>query len=124
MMPALLGNHHDIGRKYVFAEHPADGILTGTEQMTMNRSESWKLVHYVDSDEGELYHLAEDPNEKNNVWHQPAYQEQKQIMLDELLKWFIRTHDISASYLENIMVSPPVSTVKSMLLCNYSFSSP
>ncbi|WP_202814430.1 sulfatase [Falsirhodobacter sp. alg1] len=48
-------------RDCVFAEHARDKILTETAFMTMVRSKEWKLVHFVDSAEGQLFDLRHDP---------------------------------------------------------------
>lgn len=97
LMPFLKGET-DGGREFVFSEHPYDGILTGTEQMTMIRSKAWKLVHYVDHEDGELYDLVNDSQEKQNLWYQTDYQEQKTILLNELLAWSIRSQLKSANW--------------------------
>ncbi|MBK1783516.1 sulfatase family protein [Prauserella cavernicola] len=67
LMPALRGEPWQ-GRAYVFSEHARDMILTGTELMTMVRDERWKLVEFVDSDEGQLFDLDTDPDELRNLW--------------------------------------------------------
>lgn len=97
LMPTLLGKESP-GREYVFSEHPYDGILTGTEQMTMIRSKEWKLVHYVDHLDGELYHLADDPSEKYNMWYEEEYKEKKSELVNELLKWSLRSQLKSADW--------------------------
>jgi arylsulfatase A-like enzyme len=79
------------GREYVFAEHARDGILQETEFMTMVRSEDWKLVHFVDYDEGMLFDLTEDPDEEENLWNDPAAQEKKQELRNALLRWRIES---------------------------------
>ena len=48
-------------RERVFAEHSDDAILEQTEFMTMIREGQWKLVHFVDFDEGQLFDLSSDP---------------------------------------------------------------
>ena len=64
-------------RDRVFAEHANDAILTGTSYMTMIRRGDWKLVHFVDSSEGQLFDLAADPGERSNLWDDPAQAERK-----------------------------------------------
>ena len=39
---------------------------------TMIRTAEWKLNLYHDTCDGQLFHLAEDPQEKNNLYHDPA----------------------------------------------------
>ena len=77
-------------RDLVFAEHPADGIYEGP-YMTMVRSRHWKLVHFLDSDEGQLFHLCNDPDEFRNLWDEPAVAAQKRELLNAMLDWRIRS---------------------------------
>ncbi len=76
----------------MFAEQARDGILTGTDMMTMVRSRDWKLVHYLDNKhQGELYDLQHDPGEHHNLWEKPEYAQKKQELLNVLLTWRIRS---------------------------------
>jgi arylsulfatase len=61
-------------RTHVYAEQVRDGILTGTEMMTMVRDERWKLVHLLGNEDGGLYDLETDPGESRNLWHEPEAQ--------------------------------------------------
>ncbi|MFC4601057.1 sulfatase [Cohnella hongkongensis] len=90
LRPALLGEEF-VGRDYVFAEHSRDAILQGTEFMTMIRSKKWKLVHFVDDAEGQLFDLANDPGERNNLWREPACSAVKEMLIQEILAWRIRS---------------------------------
>jgi len=91
VMPALRGD--DLaGREYVFCEQSRDGILTGTEMMTMVRSRDWKLVHYLGNDDGELYDLDADPGEHVNLWGDPRYAAHKGRLLDALRDWLLRSN--------------------------------
>ena len=90
LMPALLGADWS-GRNYVFAEQAKDGILTGTEFMTMVRNKAWKLVHFLDEPYGQLFDLMHDPDEVNNRWLDPAAAEMKDELLAVLREWRIRS---------------------------------
>jgi arylsulfatase A-like enzyme len=90
LLPALEGGDWE-GRTYVFAEHGRDGILRETDFMTMVRSDTWKLVHFLDESFGQLFDLVNDPQEKNNLWDDPAAAEKKQELLDLLREWRIRS---------------------------------
>ena len=90
LLPALQGEAID-GRSYVFAEQAKDGILTGTEFMTMVRCRDWKLVHFLDQPYGQLFDLNSDPHEVHNLWDVPSAAEQKLAMLAELREWRIRS---------------------------------
>ncbi len=78
-------------RRHVFAEHAGDRILHGTEFMTMIRDHRWKLVHFVDCDEGQLFDLVADPQEIRNLWDDPAHMATRRELIDEILKWRIRS---------------------------------
>jgi arylsulfatase len=77
LVPALRGEPWP-GREYVFAEHARDLILTGTELMTMVRDERWKLVEFVDSDQGQLFDLDADPAEEHDLWAAPDHPEARE----------------------------------------------
>jgi arylsulfatase A-like enzyme len=88
LMPYIEGESDEPLREYVFAEQIRDGILTGTDFMTMVRSKDWKLVHYLDDkNQGELYNLKDDPGEHRNLWYDESFQEKKKEMEDVLLRW-------------------------------------
>ncbi|MBP85826.1 MAG: arylsulfatase [Planctomycetaceae bacterium] len=79
------------GRDYVFAEQIKDGILTGCEFMTMVRNKDWKLVHFLDDPDGQLFDMKHDPDEVKNLWNAAAFAEKKQELLDVLREWRIRS---------------------------------
>lgn len=78
------------GREFVFSEHAQDSMLKEVQYMTMVRNNRFKLVHYLDSEDGELYDLTEDPKEINNLWRNTKYQEIKNSLLFEILNWRIK----------------------------------
>jgi len=88
---ALEGDEGWTGREVVFAEHARTGILRETEFMTMVRTDDWKLVHFVDHDEGQLFDLDADPEEEENLWNDPEVQDVKCDLVDELLTWRIES---------------------------------
>ncbi|MBT3346043.1 MAG: sulfatase-like hydrolase/transferase [Gemmatimonadetes bacterium] len=88
LLPALQGNAWQ-PREHVFAEHGRDGILQATQFMTMVRSNDWKLVHFVDCAEGQLFDLRSDPQETVNLWDCAAHTEKKRQLLDVLRDWRI-----------------------------------
>jgi len=91
LVPALEGSDDWTGRDIVFAEHARTGILEATEFMTMVRTDDWKLVHFVDHDDGQLFDLNEDPEETDDRWNDPAVQDVRRDLLDSLLEWRIRS---------------------------------
>ncbi len=58
--------------------------------MNMIRTRDWKLVHFFDKDFGQLFDLAADPGEVENLWDAPAAQQHKFKLLDRLCEWHIR----------------------------------
>ncbi len=78
-------------RDFVYAEQAQDGILTGTQFMTMVRDTGWKLVHFLDEPWGQLFDLKNDPNEINNLWDQPDFRDKKHELLANLREWRIRS---------------------------------
>lgn len=93
---ALLGEDWP-GRDYVYAEQVKDGILTHAEFMTMVRSRTHKLVHFLDEPDGQLFDLNADPDEVHNLWYSAEHQSVKQEMLAELREWRIRSQLDTAS---------------------------
>ena len=89
LMPALRGEAWQ-GREVVYAEHPPDGVYHGP-YMTMIRSERWKLVHFQDQDYGQLFDLAADPGEVNNLWDDATLAHIKRELLDAMLNWRIES---------------------------------
>ncbi len=90
LLPVLEGNDWK-GRDYVFAEQAKDGILQGTQYMTMVRGRDWKLVHFLDEPYGQLFDMQNDPDEVNNLWDDPQHEATKQKLLAVLREWRIRS---------------------------------
>jgi arylsulfatase len=90
LLPALRGETY-VERPYVFAEHSRDPILHGTEFMTMIRSREWKLVHFVDDADGQLFDLRQDPGEIRNLWNVPEHAAIKDELIRAILSWRIRS---------------------------------
>lgn len=90
LLPALQGESWQ-GRPYVYAEHGRDGILQGTEYMTMVRDTRWKLVHFLDAPYGQLFDLKEDPDEVYSLWDNPSAHTEQTRLLHELQEWRIRS---------------------------------
>jgi len=101
LLPALKGEEWT-PRNYVYAEQARDGIMADTEFVTMVRNDTWKLVHYLDEPDGQLFNLAEDPDEVDNRWADPACTEIKQQLETQLMTWRIesgiKTQDWSADW--------------------------
>ncbi|MEE2655253.1 MAG: sulfatase-like hydrolase/transferase [Pseudomonadota bacterium] len=57
-------------------------------------ADHWRLTLYSDTDWGELYNLANDPNEFENLWDDPGYQRIRTELLERLTR---RMMDLSDS---------------------------
>jgi arylsulfatase A-like enzyme len=90
LLPALQGEAW-AGRPVVFAEHCRDGTLQETDYMTMVRTHDWKLVHFLDEPFGQLFDLAQDPEEVVNLWDKPEHAAKQQELLEMLREWRIRS---------------------------------
>ena len=91
MMPALQADKSWQGRDYLFCEQVGDMVLTDAKFMTMIRDKKWKLIHFLESQEGQLYNLIDDPMEARNLWNDPDYQKQKDHLQLQILNWRVRS---------------------------------
>jgi len=57
----------------------------------MVRDLRWKLVHFLDEPWGQLFDLETDPLEVINRWDDPEAVGAKNVLLDELREWRIRS---------------------------------
>jgi arylsulfatase len=104
LLPALRGQPWT-GREHAFAEHARDMILTGTDLMTMVRDDRWKLVEFIDSDQGQLFDLDADPSEEHDLWSDLSYPEAQAVktnLLQVIARWrarsTLRTADHNKQY--------------------------
>jgi len=85
LMPILTGNLEQWDREnvyYHYYEYPAEHAVKRHYGMANKR---YKLIHfYHDVDEWELYDLAKDPHEMQNVYDDPAYAEIREELKEEL----------------------------------------
>ena len=105
-----LGGGRWKGKESVFCESARDVNFTTNDFQTMVRSRNWKLVHFLDIDDGQLFNLAEDPNEVCNLWNDPESQGKKRELLDTLLTWRIRSQYDSAGWEFEYLDPTPAST--------------
>ncbi len=90
LLPALNGEDW-VPREFVFAEQARDGNFQGCEFMTMVRNRDWKLVHFLDQPDGQLFDLQNDPDEVRNLWDDAAHSQKKTELLGVLREWRIRS---------------------------------
>lgn len=74
-------------RQHVYAELGRDHIQSASELVIMRRGDRWKIVVYPGEDSGELYDLATDPGETNNLWRDDAHRERRDRAIREVLEW-------------------------------------
>lgn len=63
----------------------------GSSRMIRNRA--WKYIHRYPYGPDELYHLEEDPEEKENLYGRPEYEDVRCTLFDKLQKWYARYAD-------------------------------
>jgi arylsulfatase len=78
----------DGSREYVFAEHGRDNILEATDVMTMVRDEQWKLITFSGYEQGQLFNLTNDPDERVNRWDDPQASAEKRRLVEVLHTWY------------------------------------
>ena len=88
LMPALMNQPFN-GRNHVFCEQGGDVNLTGSELLTMVRSNSHKLVHFQGQTYGQLFDLVNDPGETRNLWDAADYADVKTELLSVMLNWHV-----------------------------------
>jgi len=66
--------------------------VTQSGTLKMLRQGQWKLLYDL-LGQGELYDLARDPYELDNRFADPAYRDLRCGLVEELLRWTIRTED-------------------------------
>jgi arylsulfatase A-like enzyme len=57
-------------------------------------TDAYKITVYRDGDEGELFDLANDPNEVKNLWADPAAAELKCRLLHEFMQATLRAEPV------------------------------
>lgn len=72
-------------RDTVYAELARDHIQTGSDFIAMRRCKNWKLVVYVDDEDGELYDLSRDPSETSNLWRSAPPERDR--MAKDCIRW-------------------------------------
>jgi arylsulfatase len=86
--PALEGQPF-AGRDYAFCEQGGDVSMTGASLMCMIRSKTHKLVSFRGERYGQLFDLVADPQEKHNLWDDPAALSIKQELLEAHRQWLV-----------------------------------
>ncbi|MEW2921186.1 sulfatase [Muricauda sp. ANG21] len=94
LMPIFTGNLEQWNREnvyYHYYEYPAEHAVKRHYGMA---NKQYKLIHfYHDVDEWELYDLAKDPHEMQNVYDDPAYAEIREKLKEELKALRVKYRD-------------------------------
>ena len=84
LWPCLRGEADPPGDGVVYAELARDHIQTGAEFIVMRRDRRWKIVWYLNQQDGELYDLEADPTETCNLWFDDEHYGLRGNLLTEL----------------------------------------
>ena len=84
LWPCLSGDADAPGDGVVYSELARDHIQTGAEFIVMRRDCNWKIVWYLNEDDGELYNLQSDPAEVHNLWFNEDHTDLRDKLVDEL----------------------------------------
>jgi arylsulfatase len=97
LVPALRGEAFR-GREYAFSEHARDMILQQTALMTMIRDDRYKLVEFVDHEDGQLFDLDVDPHEMVNLWDAPEHADTRHRLSRTIGRWRAESELKTASW--------------------------
>lgn len=78
-------------REEVYSELARDMIQDASAFMTMIRRDRFKLVYFLDSEEGQLFDLESDPDELTNLWDDPGHAGIRHDLTLRLLNWRIES---------------------------------
>ena len=77
---------------------PREFVYCEDNYQIMMRNATHKVVYYIGQAAGELYDLAADPHELDNLWDDPAHSELKAMLISQLLAWFSTSTYYNAGY--------------------------
>jgi uncharacterized sulfatase len=90
--PLLFGLRDDSWRTEIFGQYDLHNV--GLAYMRMLRTKEWKLVrHYHANELDELYDLKNDPDEKKNLYKDPASRETRTHLQQRLNERMKEIHD-------------------------------
>ncbi|QQA42651.1 sulfatase [Pelagovum pacificum] len=90
LLRALKGEPWE-GRDFVVCEQAGDVSMTGARLVSMIRDDRWKAVFIEGAEDGQLFDLATDPEERRNLWSDPDHAEELRRLRDEFAAWRTRT---------------------------------
>ncbi|MFZ1752300.1 MAG: sulfatase-like hydrolase/transferase [Caldilineaceae bacterium] len=80
---------------------PREFVFCEDNYQVMMRSQTHKLVYYIGQEAGELYDLAADPHELENLWDRPEDAALKNDLIGHLLAWLSSSVYYNAGYRQN-----------------------
>ncbi len=89
LLPQIIGEQKDNGRKYIFGEF--HDHFYHTRQRLVTDGKYW--FTFNESERGELYDLEKDPWQLKNLCYDPAYASVKKELMDRLGEWMNETGD-------------------------------
>jgi arylsulfatase A-like enzyme len=84
--PALRGEPF-AGRECVYSEQGRDVVFQFCDFVSMLRTDRYKFVHFLGEDDGQLFDLADDPNEESNRWNDPVLRSVREDLRATWLDW-------------------------------------
>ncbi len=75
------------------------GYFTDTQRM-IRSADDWKLIWYPKLDRYQLFHVASDPDERNDQINNPAHGDRQQELRAELVRWLREHRDPVATAIE------------------------
>ena len=85
LAPALNGSAF-AGREAVYCEQGKDRFLV-EDFMTMVRTRDWKLVHYLNTAQGQLFDLKNDPLELKDLWNDDGTRTVRRELEERMMLW-------------------------------------
>lgn len=70
-----------------------DAVFSEVMDLKMIRDFHWKLIFYPGRPYGELYHIATDPLELNNLYDHPDYDRRRCALIERLAKLLVESED-------------------------------
>ncbi len=90
LAPALRGESF-AGRRTVYCEQGRDVVFQFADFVTMLRTQQWKLVHFLGEDFGQLFDLADDPDEERNRWADASCRAIRDELVAAMHDWRMRS---------------------------------
>ena len=80
---------------------PRQWVFCEDNYQIMMRGKQFKMVYYIGQESGELYDLAQDPDELWNLWDRPEYAQTRLQLQAHVLAWLSASTYYNAGYRQN-----------------------